>query len=137
MLAKSDVTKAYLRLNRNLQISQKDCAKIITHSKHELTQVEVLMNICRDTGFPTSQVLDQFFPHTRKNGFSSDLSTLDFTFRTNQNKAQSSTSARNCCVTTNGDRLATPCCYTQLLSSFGKLIHLKLCTNTLIYGFLL
>lgn len=99
------------------------------------SQVELLMNICRDTGFPTSQVLDQFFPHSRKKGFSSDLSTLDFTFRTNQNTAQSSTSARSC--TTNGDRLATPCCYTQLLSSFGKPIHLKLCINTLIYGFLL
>lgn len=38
VLAKSDVTKVPLCLNRNLQISQKDCAKIITHPKHDLTQ---------------------------------------------------------------------------------------------------
>lgn len=101
-------------------------------------EVEVLINICRwETGFPTSQVLDQVFPHSRKNALSSDLSPPDFTFRTNQNKFQSSTSARNCCATTTNDnRPATPCCYIQLLSVFGKPIHLKPRINTLIYGFL-
>lgn len=101
-------------------------------------QVEVLINACRwDTGFPTSQVLDQVFPHSRKNALSSDLSPMDFTFWTNQNKVQSSTSARNCYVTsTNDNRLATPCCCIQLLSSFGKPIYLKPCINTLLHGFL-
>lgn len=39
VFAQSDVTKAPLCLNRNLQNSQKDCAKIITHPKHNLTQM--------------------------------------------------------------------------------------------------
>lgn len=39
VFAQSDVTKAPLCLNRNLQISQKDCAKIITHATHSLTQM--------------------------------------------------------------------------------------------------
>lgn len=101
-------------------------------------QVKVLINTCRwDTGFPTSQVLDQVFPYSRKNALSNDLSPLDFTFRTNQNRVQSSTSARNCCVTTTNDkRLATPCCYIQLLFVLEKPIHLKPFINTLIYGFL-
>lgn len=101
-------------------------------------QVEVLINICTwDTGFPRSQVLDQVFPHSGKNALSSDLSPLDFTFRTKKNKVQSSASARNCCVTTTNDnRLATLCFYIQLLSIFGKLIHLKPCINTLINSFL-
>lgn len=61
----------------------------------------------------------------------------DFTFRTDPNKVQSSTSAKNCCVTTaNDNRLTTPCCNSQLLSIFGKPIQLKPSVNTLLYGFL-
>lgn len=38
VFAQSHVTKEPLCLNRSLQNSQKDCAKIITHPKHDLTQ---------------------------------------------------------------------------------------------------
>lgn len=40
VFAQSDVTKALLCLNSYLQNSQKDCAKIITHPKHNLTQID-------------------------------------------------------------------------------------------------
>lgn len=60
----------------------------------------------------------------------------DFTFRTDQNKLWSSTSAWNCCVTTANNKLTTPCCNSQLLSVFGKPIQLKPSVNTPLYGFL-
>lgn len=84
-----------------------------------------------------SQAAGQASPHLRRKAPSTKQPRRRFTFRTDQNKVQSSTSARNCCVTTaNNNRLTTPCCNIQLLSIFGKPVQLKPSVSILLCVFL-